>query len=409
MRVEQEAPEMKETFNGSSLVCERRIALLTHYAPYRVSLFRELELRCRRLDVLVPAWKEPNRPWAVESHGLNMGFQRSFTVRQTCGHPQGFRESLSVPVPYDTVWRLLSARPDVIISGELGLRTLQALVYARLIPRTPCVVWATLSDHSELGRGRFRRLFRHTVLPLADAVLVNGAGGERYIRSFGVPTNKIFRVPYTVDTRLFAKVPLSRESAASRRLLFSGQLIVRKGLLPLLSALNQWTSEHPERPVELWIVGDGPERRTVEGRALSRGLTVRLVGNVPYRELPQYYARCGILAFPTLADEWGVVVNEAMTSGMPVLGSVYSQAVEELVEDGVTGWTFRPDRREEMYRAIDRALTVPEGRLLRMRACARHRAMALTPGFAADAIMRAVEFADFACMAAPIRKDKYEA
>jgi glycosyltransferase involved in cell wall biosynthesis len=405
MKVEQEVPRMKEEIKGPPLVCERRIALLANYAPYRVSLFRELERRCRRLDVMVPAWREPNRPWVVDSHGLNMEIQRSFTVRQSSRHPQGFRESLSVVVPYDTIWRLLRARPDVIISGELGLRTIQALVYTRLRPRTPCVVWATLSDHSELGRGQFRRLVRHAMLPLADAILVNGAAGERYIRSFGIPESKIFRVPYTVDTRLFTKIPLCREPAAARRLLFSGQLIGRKGLGPLLSTLNRWVCEHPEQRVELWLVGDGPDRRRMEGLSLARGLRVRWVGNVSYRELPTYYAQCGILAFPTLADEWGVVVNEAMTSGMPVLGSLYSQAVEELVEDGVTGWTFRPDRGEEMYRAIDRALTIPERRLQSMRACARQHAMALTPEYAADAIMRAVKFADPTCIEAVNRKD----
>ncbi len=400
MKVVQEVLPMKDEVRRPPLACKRRIALLTNYAPYRVSLFRELERRCRRLDVLVPRRKKPNRPWEMDSHGLNMEIQRSFAVRQISRHPQGFNESLSVEVPYDTVWKLLRTRPDVIISGELGLRTVQALVYSRMTQRTPCVVWATLSDHSELGRGHFRRLIRHLVLPCADAILVNGAGGERYIRGFGVPASKIFKVPYTVDTQLFADIPLYREPGAARRLLFSGQLIGRKGLVPLLSTLSHWVFDHPKERIEFWLVGDGPDRRMVEGLSLSPRVTVRMVGNVPYCELPAYYAQCGILAFPTLADEWGVVVNEAMTSGMPVLGSLYSQAVEELVDDGVTGWTFRPDREDEMYRAIDRALTVSESQLLNMRAMARQRAMALTPEYAADAIMRAVKFADPAWMAA---------
>ena len=54
--------------------------------------------------------------------------------------------------------------------------------------------------------------------------------------------------------------------------------------------------------------------------------------------------KVGVLVFPTLADEWGLVVNEALAAGVPVLGSLYSQAVEELVRDGENGWTFRPDR-----------------------------------------------------------------
>ena len=101
----------------------------------------------------------------------------------------------------------------------------------------------------------------------------------------------------------------------------------------------------------------------------------------------------GDLALPTLADEWAVVVNEAMTSGMPVLGSLYSQAVEEIVEDGVSGRTFRPDRPDEMYSGIDRALATAAESLQEMRARARQRAMASTPRFAAEKIQQAIELA----------------
>ena len=66
-----------------------------------------------------------------------------------------------------------------------------------------------------------------------------------------------------------------------------------------------------------------------------------------HERMAEVYAKASLFAFPTLADEWGVVVNEAMAAGLPVLGSIYSQAVEELVEDGVSGWVFRPMNRRK--------------------------------------------------------------
>ena len=66
--------------------------------------------------------------------------------------------------------------------------------------------------------------------------------------------------------------------------------------------------------------------------------------------MAEVYAKASLFAFPTLADEWGVVVNEAMAAGLPVLGSIYSQAVEELVEDGVSGWVFRQMNRRSRRR-----------------------------------------------------------
>ena len=110
-----------------------------------------------------------------------------------------------------------------------------------------------------------------------------------------------------------------------------------------------------------------------------------------FSDLPAVYAECGIFAFPTLADTWGVVVNEAMAAAIPVLGSVYRQAVEELVEDGRNGWTFRPDNPSDTYAVIDRALNACVETLNTMRRCARDRALLLMPDTVATNISRAID------------------
>src|SRR5206468_6354612 len=130
----------------------------------------------------------------------------------------------------------------------------------------------------------------------------------------------------------------------------------------------------------------------LEHRPRPPNLVLRFVGNVRYRDLPTWYEQGGILVFPTLADEWGVVVNEALAAGLPVLGSLYSQAVEELVRDGQNGWMFRPDRAEEIWRALDRALSLPEPELHAMRVQARRSVDHLTPALVADRILNAVRF-----------------
>src|SRR5206468_11003060 len=119
-----------------------------------------------------------------------------------------------------------------------------------------------------------------------------------------------------------------------------------------------WAQQHSDRRVELWFIGDGPLRSDLERLAKPLNLELRFVGNVPYGDLAIWYEQAGILVFPTLADEWGLVVNEALAAGVPVLGSLYSQAVEELVREGENGWTFRPDRAEEMSTALERALSL---------------------------------------------------
>jgi glycosyltransferase involved in cell wall biosynthesis len=87
-----------------------------------------------------------------------------------------------------------------------------------------------------------------------------------------------------------------------------------------------------------------------------------------------------------------VVVNEALAAGLPVLGSRYSQAVEELVRDGVNGWTFRPDHPDEVYAAVDRAMTAPDEKLNEMRHAGRERILPFAPEYGAKYILSAIDF-----------------
>ena len=99
----------------------------------------------------------------------------------------------------------------------------------------------------------------------------------------------------------------------------------------------------------------------------------------------------GILAFPTLADEWGMVVNEALAAGLPVLGSEYSQAAAELCDEDETGWLFRPDSPGDAERALDRAFDTSVERLNEMRAAARARVAPITPERSAERMIEAIE------------------
>ena len=120
---------------------------------------------------------------------------------------------------------------------------------------------------------------------------------------------------------------------------------------------------------------------------------MNFLGECSFAQLSECYATSGILAFPMLSDEWGLIVNEALAAGLPVLGSVYSQAVEELVLEGETGWRFRTDVGDEMYAAIDRALTTPVDKLNDMRRAGRELVKPLTPEFVADRFLATIEAA----------------
>jgi glycosyltransferase involved in cell wall biosynthesis len=390
---ETAAPLKEQTVEDRADV---RVVLLTNFVPpYRLPVYEALAARVRELTVLVSVPVEENRSWRPRAGSLDVRVQRTLTLRRSWRHPTGgFSDRVYVHVPWDTLPRLHKLRPDVVLSGELGFRSLFAAAYCLLSRRSRLVLWATLSERTEEGRGRLRQALRHALLRRADRVIVNGASGERYVRGFGVPPERIDRVPYTALPAFAAAGAAARRSIGSvRALLFVGELVERKGLVPFLRTLDRWGAAHREERLTLTVVGSGPVRSELESFRPSGSLTVRLLGERDPAELPELYAQADALVLPTLADEWGLVVSEALAAGVPVLGSIHSQAVEELCEEGVTGWLFDPDDGESTLSALDRALTTPVAEVESMRERARLRVRDLTPERAADRVVATIRAA----------------
>jgi glycosyltransferase involved in cell wall biosynthesis len=365
-----------------------RLALLTNFIPpYRLPLLRELARRTE-LRVFVSARMEPNRSWPVEWGELDVVLQRSWSRVRSRVHPDGFVDQAVVHVPYDTIGQLRRFRPDAILAGELGARSLLASLY-RGRGRCPLVIWATLSEDTEKGRGRGREWLRRALLARSSAVVVNGASGARYVARLGVELERIVVAGYCTDVDRFPTLPV-RGPAAARRLLYVGELSERKGLGPFLAELAGWQGGRADSPPELWIAGEGPLRGTLERQAAELGVPARFLGFVPYDELPRIYGSAGIQVFPSLSDEWGLVVNEAMAAGMPVVGSLRAQAVAELVREGVNGWAYEPGRPGAAGQALAAAFACGADELERMRGAARETALAVSPGAVADRLMEAV-------------------
>ncbi len=368
-----------------------RVALLTNLIPpYHKPVFDCLARRYGGLRVLLSTRMEANRPWKLEWQGLDVVVQKTWTLSGRWRHPGGFTEPLAVHLPLDTLAQLRRYRPHVVISVEMGMRTLLAAVYRKLNRRSRLIVWAEVSEATEQGRGLLRGMIRLLLCRHADAFLAVGASGVRYLRSLGVAPTKIFPLRYTTNVERFSESEIGRPPERAHQLLYAGQLIERKGLVRFLETLSKWSAAHPARNVEFVIVGDGPLRATLENFTPPANLKLQFRGNLPYEELPRVYSEAGLFILPTLADTWGVVVNEALAAGLPVLGSVHAQAVAELVEDRKNGWTFAPERPEEIYSAIDRAMNASCEQLDTMRAHARSTALALTPDDAARFIDDAI-------------------
>src|SRR5205823_4925457 len=155
-----------------------------------------------------------------------------------------------------------------------------ASVYRRLALANRLVVWAAVSEISEQARGCVRSVLRRGLLSLADAVIVNGESGARYVEAFGANRERVFRVPPTAEVADFLSLPSVRSEHIRRRLVYCGQLIERKGLIPFFSHLVDWANAHSNEQIDFWIAGDGPLRETIACYPVPSNLSMRVLGNV---------------------------------------------------------------------------------------------------------------------------------
>jgi glycosyltransferase involved in cell wall biosynthesis len=218
---------------------------------------------------------------------------------------------------------------------------------------------------------------RRLAAPLAGAAGIVGVGraAERdYATRF--PGTRHFCIPYHCDLTAFIDAPRS-EPAASVRFLFCGQMIRRKGVDLLLSAFDRLVQKGLD--VELHLVGREASLphflSTVSPAAKDR---IRYEGFQPPAILPRFFARADAFVLPSRHDGWGVVVNQALGAGLPVITSDAVGAGQDLVEHEVNGLHVRAGDVSALESCMERVATNSrEARAWGQ--ASRKKALSLTP------------------------------
>lgn len=231
------------------------------------------------------------------------------------------------------VWHLLRFRPDVVISTEMGFRTLVSLAYGTFF-RKPVWVWWGGTLHTERKLDFLRRALRKVVSRWARHWISYGQSSTDYLTSLNINRNDILQIQNSVDEERFA-APAAPECEIHPRpvLLHVGQFIGRKGVDVLLRAAASLQKDGCQ--FSLLLVGSGRDKQALERLTADLGIrNVHFQSSRPPANMPSVYRSADVLVFPTLEDVWGLVANEAMLSGLPVLCSKYAGCAEELFSPG---------------------------------------------------------------------------
>lgn len=211
-------------------------------------------------------------------------------------------------------------------------------------------------DRSETWQSSIRRRLLHRLVRRAHAVLPVGSANRMYWQKYGAADSQIFMAPYAIDNEKVARLvgeKQSRDPSAPLRLLYIGRLLHRKGVDLLLDAFSRLMET---TPATLTIVGDGPERARLESMQTSRARRqTRWLGKLPNEEAMEAMRDVDLFVLPSRYEPWGLVVNEAMAAGLPVIAHREVGAAIDLVEDTVHGWILPNLTADSIYSALNEA------------------------------------------------------
>src|SRR6185437_1866150 len=228
--------------------------------------------------------------------------------------------------------KLLRENPDVYIKCINGRFALPLTYAAARLQRKPFVLWTGIwmrldSTFHRLVYPLTKYIYKH-----ADAVVTYGVHVKKFLVSEGVPEERIFVAQHAVDNCIYGRAVSEQEVSTLREalrigtdekvVLYLGRLEANKGVRHLVDAFQALSA----RNAVLVIAGEGSERASLreQVRNLEIEKKVRFVDYVSPEDTPPYYALATVFVLPSITTSvskelWGLVVNEAMNQGCPVV------------------------------------------------------------------------------------------
>jgi glycosyltransferase involved in cell wall biosynthesis len=296
---------------------------------FGVSVVWDVPLLSGYRYVVLPRWFETHSPSVFQP--ISRGFYRHL------------RRGLDGE-PFDAVW----------VHGYSTVNALHAMLAAKALG-LPVItrVESWLGDRNRSGaRLAMKQAFFRVLRGLTDAVLAVGTHNAEYWKHYMGEHFPIFLMPYAVNNSYFSdrtanasagRVELQRElglDAERPVLLFASKLQERKHCDHLLEAYVQLRHETSLAP-QLVIVGDGEMRSSLETRARESGVdSIVFAGFRNQGELPRFFDLSTVFILPSGSEPWGLIVNEAMASGLPVIVTDEVGSAIDLVRQGENGYVY---------------------------------------------------------------------
>lgn len=313
-----------------------------------------------------------NRRWVLNEKNMRFKYKilKSFDI--------GFygKDYFPFTISTDFLQRLVKLNPDVVIvPGWTDLNSFIGAIYCKFFDRKLVLRSESTKYEKSWRRTVFMPLTKFMVHS-ANAYTASGTRARDYLIALGALKEKIFIGYSTIDVKRFSKdsklslkqkIELRKKLGIGRNdkvIMFNGQLILRKGVYDLLVAFKRIQKKYPE--AKLLMVGYGQElggiRKYINKNMLKK--KVILTGFIENTLLPKYYAISDIFTLPSREETWGIVVNEAMACGLPVVVGDRVGSSEDLVKDGKNGYVFESGNSKDLFMSLLKLVRSEKRRIL---------------------------------------------
>jgi len=372
-----------------------KVLLVTNIIPpYRIPLYKYIyQGEDFDLKLIALAESEANREWEIANNQIILNSKILPGI-----HKYIRSREITIHLNWGLWKAILRYNPDIVItSGYDMLAYWEAFLYCKIFKKK-YILW---NGSTLLSAGRingFMGRIKQMIIRGADRYIAYGKRSAEYLTHMGASKGHIHVGINTVDMNWFRKKAkefhqdknlLEERSRYPKILmLYVGQLINRKGIYQLLKAL----SELHDPNVGLLIVGSGPQGRELEEFCKDQNLeNVYFEGFQQQEALLRYYSLADVLILPSFKEVWGLVVNEALASGIFVLCSSYAGAAYDLIKEGWNGILFNPHSIKELIILIRKAKEQAEDIRARRDAISEHACHEFSIERSAKAFSNAVE------------------
>jgi len=339
----------------------RVACLVSHPIQYQAPLFRYLAAR-PGIDLTVFFLSDlSTRAYRDSGFGVSVkwdvplldGYRHEFLPRVGSGNGLSFWR----PWTFGLRARLRRGRFDALWVHGYAHRGCLAGIAAAKSLNIPVMLRGEsnlLSETEDTLKLGVKRIAMPALLRTIDGILAIGRLNREYYLHYGVEAARIFPMPYAADNEFFRTASeVARPNREALRaelglkpgrpvILFASKMQPHKRAGDLLEAYGRLSPDGVAEPAAyLVFAGDGEERANLERRARAlKWDSIRFIGFRNQSELPALYDLCDVFALPSEHEPWGLVVNEAMNAGKPVIVSNRVGAAPDLVEDGINGFVY---------------------------------------------------------------------